>query len=500
VNAPLRRVGIVVFALFALLFINLNYVQVYKANDYQNSQYNGRVQLASYQRQRGTIFDDKGVPLAVSVATTNTLKYLRTYPGGPAFEPLIGYRPVTLGVTGIEKAENPFLSGTAAEQQTLGGLFSDRKAPGGNVYLTIDANVQKVAYDDLSQNGSPGNIGAIVAMDPATGKILAMVSTPGFDAGPLASPDGGIAQSTYDKLNGDKNKPLVNKARLETYSPGSTFKVLMSAAALETGQYTPQTLIPAGNSFRPVTGSSYVMTNAEDETCPEAQITLMNALTVSCNTAFGQLGVSLGADAITHEAQKWGFRDDSLVLAGDGELAIGAVSSETGKLTTDSGGDDANLVAQSSIGQYEDRMTPLMGCLIAATVANNGMQMKPYLVDRLQGANMQTTFVAQPSVLRTPVSPTVAGQLQQMMFSVVQTGTATSARISGYQVGGKTGTAQNGAGQLEHRWFIGFAMKDGKPVAAVAVLLKNAGSKGHKLAAQIGGDVLRAAIAAQGGS
>jgi peptidoglycan glycosyltransferase len=496
VNAPLRRVGIVVFALFALLFINLNYVQVYKANDYQNDEHNGRVQLAAYQRQRGTIFDQKGVPIATSVATKDTLKYQRKYGGGAAFEPLIGYRPVNLGATGIELVQNAFLSGTDASQQTLAGLFSDRKPPGGNVYLTIDANVQKVAYDDLSNNGSPGNIGAIVAMDPATGKILAMVSTPGYDPNPLANHDTAVAQAAYDKLSADKNNPLLNRARSEVYPPGSTFKVLVSAAALENG-FTPDTQIPAGDSYRPVGGSSYVMTNAEDETCPQAMISLEQALTVSCNTAFGQLGVNLGADAVTHETQKWGFGDDDLTLDMDG---LGVARSETGKLTTDSGGDDANFVAQSSIGQYEDRMTPLMGCLIAATVANNGVQMKPYLVDKLQDSNMQTTYVGEPSVLRTPITPNIAADLQKMMINVVQNGTATSAKISGYQVGGKTGTAQNAPGALEHRWFIGFAMKNGKPVAAVAVLLANAGNKGKKPASAIGGDVLEAAIAALGGN
>jgi penicillin-binding protein A len=500
VNAPLRRVGIVMLLLFGLLFVNLNYVQAYKANDYRTSQYNGRVLLSDYQRQRGTIFDSTGVVLANSVATDDTLKYLRKYPAGEAFEPVLGYRPVNLAATGVELAENTFLSGNAADQERLADIFSDRRNPGGNIFLTINAAVQRVAYDDLSRNGSPGDVGAVVAMEPTTGRILAMVSTPSYDPTDLANHDTAVAQTAYNKLNRDSDKPLLNRATSETFPPGSTFKVIVSATALDSGRYNPDTVIPAGSSYRPVPGSGFVMGNAEGTTCPEAQLTLIRALTVSCNTAFGQLGVALGSDALSAEAGKWGFGDDTLSIAGSGDTTINVAASEIGKMTTSSGNDDKNYVAQSSIGQYEDRMTPLFECMIAATVATGGTQMRPYLVDKRQSPDLSVTDVTQPQVLRTPISQAVASQLQQMMFSVVRSGTGTSAQIVGYQVGGKTGTAQSAPGALDHRWFIGFAMKDGKPLAAVAVLLANTGHNGKKSAPKIGGDVLRAAIAALGGS
>jgi peptidoglycan glycosyltransferase len=498
VNAPLRRVGIVVLALFGLLFVNLNYVQAYKANDYRTSQYNGRVLLSDYQRQRGTIYDSKGVVLANSVATDESLKYQRKYPLAAQFEPLLGYRPVSLAATGIERAENTFLSGNSADQERLADIFSDRHNPGGNVYLTLNAAVQKVAYDDLSKNGSPADVGGIVAIEPTTGRIIAMASSPSFDPNDLASHDYTVAQHAYNAFDQDKSNPLLNRAISETYPPGSTFKVIVSAAALENG-YTPDTLVPAGISYAPVNGSSYVMHNAEGDLCPETQITLLHALTVSCNTAYGQLGVKLGSQVVTSEAQKWGFGDDSLTIAGDGDAKINVAPSEVGKMTTDSGNDDANFVAQSSIGQYEDRMTPLFGAMVAATVANGGVQMKPYLVDKLTAPDLTTTYTGSPSVLRTPISPAVDSQLQQMMFSVVQSGTGTSAQVVGYEVGGKTGTAQSAPGALDHRWFIGFAIKDGKPLIAVAVLLANAGHTGNKSASKIGGDVLRAGIASLGG-
>ncbi len=502
-NAPLRRVGVVVLILFGLLFANLNWVQAYKADAYRNSQYNGRVLITDYERQRGTIYDASGAPLAVSVPTNDQLKYLRTYPGGQAFEPILGYRPVNLGATGIENAMNPELAGTAQSEQSLTDLFFDRTTAGDNVYLTLEKSVQTVAYNDLIGNGAQGN-GAVVAIDPTTGKILAMVSTPGFDPTDLASHDGDTAQAAYNKISNAPNQPFFNKAISDAYPPGSTFKTIISAAALNAG-YNPQVVIPAGDTYQPVPGSTYVMHNAEDDTCPTAQMTLIQALTVSCNTAFGQLGVKLGAQAITNEARAFGFGDDTLTVAGTGDRAIPVAASQVGDMTNGSGLDDPNLVAQSSIGQYDDRMTPLMGCMIAATVANNGVQMKPYLVDKLQAPNLSITQVGVPSVLRTPISPQVAGELQTMMYSVVANGTATGAQIKNFQVGGKTGTAQNGNDANgnplpEHRWFIGFAMDaNGKPIAAVCVFLKNGGLHPKKQASTIGGDVLRAAIAAQGG-
>jgi peptidoglycan glycosyltransferase len=504
VNAPLRRVGVVALILFALLFINLNWVQGYKANDYRNSRYNGRVQLTDYQRQRGTIFDANGDALAVSVPTKDTLKYLRTYPAGPSFEPILGYKPVNLGTTGIEDAMDVYLAGNASSDERISDLFSDRRNPGDNVFLTLDKTVQTTAYNALKNNGDPGNVGAVVAMDPNTGKILAMASTPSFTVGGLASHRTSVATAAYKRLNTDSAQPLLNRAMATTYPPGSVFKVIVSAAALSTGRYSPDTVIPAGSTYQPVKGSSYTMKNAEAETCPQNRITLLQALTVSCNTAFGQLGVAVGSSALRQQAEAFGFGDDSLSIAGAGDRQLKVAASQIGDMTTDSGQDDPNLVAQSSIGQFDDRMTPLMGAMMASAVATGGTEMRPYIVDHVQSPDLRVTQIGDPQVYKKPLSAQAAGALQQMMFSVVQNGTATSANVAGYQVGGKTGTAQNGNdanGQplLDHRWFIGFAMKDGKPIAAVCVFLKNAGNESRRSAPAIGGDVLHAAINALGG-
>jgi peptidoglycan glycosyltransferase len=491
-------VGIVVLVLFALLFVNLNWIQGYKADDYRTSQYNGRVLISDYDRQRGVIADENGAVLAKSVATKGNLKYLRTYPLGAAFAPITGYRPVNMAATGVEQAENDYLSGNSDAQalDRFWDLFSDTKKPGGNVYTTINKSVQQTAYDDLVHNGIGVKEAAAVALDPSTGKILAMASTPSYDPNPLVSHDTADASHTFNRLDGADNQPLVNHAISDTYPPGSTFKVVVSAAALSSGQYNPGTVIPAGSFYTPVPGSGFTMKNDVPSICPTATVTLISALTQSCNTGFAQLGVKLGSQALRQQAQAFGFEDDSLKLAND---SMGVAASHTGSMLTDSGSDDRNHVAQSSIGQYEVRMTPLQGAMIAASVANNGVEMRPYLIDHTQGPDLSIDYKAQPQVLRTPMPPQVAGELQTMMVSVVDHGTGTRAQISGYDVGGKTGTAQNSGEGDTHGWFIGFAMKNGKPIAAVAVLLANAGDIGSRTATQIGGDILKAAIQAQGG-
>ena len=197
-------------------------------------------------------------------------------------------------------------------------------------------------------------------------------------------------------------------------------------------------------------------------------------------------------------AQAFGFEDNGLVIAGTGNASMSVAASHTGAMTGDNGQDDPNAVAQSSIGQLNVRETPLFDAMIAATVANGGVQMKPYLVDKLQAPDLTTTDVTQPRSLRTPISGQVASDLQRMMISVVQHGTGRKAQIDGFDVGGKTGTAQNDDTAGDHGWFIGFAMKDGKPICAVAVFLQNAGPSGSGEATRIAGDLMKTVIAARG--
>jgi peptidoglycan glycosyltransferase len=493
---------VVVIVLFALLFINLNWVQAYKADAYRNSQYNGRVQLTEYQRQRGSIvLSDNQTIVAQSVATNDSLKFLRKYPLGAPYAQVVGYKSVAGGSTGIERVENDFLSGNADSLFTnrLKDMFTGNKTAGGSVFLTISKSAQETAYNDLVNNKLNVKNAAAVAIDPSTGAILAMASSPSYDPNPLASHDTAAAQKAYNELiKQSADQPLLNRAIQDAYPPGSTMKVITSAAALDTGQYNPQSVIQAGTTYTPVPGGGFSIKNASAGTCPQNTITLADALRVSCNTAFARLGVTLGADKIKSMAQGFGFEDTGLTIAAEGSATIPAVPSHTGKMTRPDGQDDPNQVAQSAIGQLDVVETPLQDALVAATVANGGVQERPYLVQKLQAPDLTTTYTAQPKTLRTPINPDTASQLQQMMEGVVQSGTGTAAQIDGYTVGGKTGTAQNGETANDHGWFIGFAMKNGKPIVAVCVFLQRAGVGGSHEAARIAGDIMKAVIAERG--
>ncbi|MEO3926327.1 penicillin-binding transpeptidase domain-containing protein [Micromonosporaceae bacterium B7E4] len=499
-NAPLRKVGVVVMVLFGLLFVNLNYVQAYKADEYRNSDYNGRVQVAEYERKRG-IIEAGGTPLATSKETSGKLKFLRTYPKGEMYAHALGYKPVNLADTGIEKSENDFLAGTSDQLfgDRVRDLFTGNQTAGGNILLTLSPRAQETAYRELANNRNDVTKGAAVALDPTTGAIQALVSMPSFDPNPLADHDTERAQAAYDQLDAAKDGPLKNRALSETFPPGSTFKVITSAAALENG-YDPGQRIPAGPSYLAPTAGQEIR-NAAPSICPESQVTLTQALTESCNTGFAQLGVKLGADKLKDEARQFGFEDDELSvgrLNGSGQKVA---ASRTGEMATPDGNDDPPQVAQSSIGQNNVRMTPLQGALIAATVANDGRQMRPYLVQQQLGPDRTTDYyTAVPKELREPVSADVAKQLQDMMVSVVQNGTGEKARINGYRVGGKTGTAETGGNSTDHGWFIGFAINDaGKPVSAVCVFLEAAGPGGSAEAARISQLIMRAVIADRGG-
>jgi peptidoglycan glycosyltransferase len=499
-NAPLRRVGVVVILLFGLLFANLNWVQGYKADAYRTSDFNGRVRVAEYQRQRGVIAagrDSKA--LASSRATPDELKYLRMYPFNELYAHVVGYKPVNGLATGIEKSENEFLAGTSNEliPDRVRDLFTGDQTAGGNVLLTLSRRAQETAHRELAGNDVGAEKGAVVAIDPKTGAVQAMVSMPSFNPNPLVSHDTTAADAAYKKLEQNAARPLTNRATQETLPPGSTFKVIDTAAALENG-YTTQTRIPAGSTYKPPQTNTPIG-NAADSICPESQVSLLQALTESCNTGFAQLGVRLGGTVLKDKARDFGFGDDELTCGRLDADGLPVAASITGDMQRPDGEEDPAAVAQSAIGQRDVKMTPMLAAMIAATVANNGVQMRPYLVDQLQGPDLTTIhYRAAPDELRTPIDGRVAGDLQAMMVSVVENGTGRNARINGYTVGGKTGTAQDG-NRPDHGWFIGYVMKDGQPISAVAVLLQNAGSGGSGEAAKIARRVMQAVIADRGG-
>ncbi len=500
-NAPLRRSGVVIMVMFGLLFANLNWVQAYKADDYRTSDYNGRVQVTEYERPRGVI-EAGGEALAESKATEGRLKYQRTYPQKEMYAHVIGYKPVNGAETGIERAENDFLAGTSDKLfvNRLTDMLTGDTTGGGNVALTLNHAAQQTAWKQLTGNKRGATKGAAIALDPRTGALQALVSMPSYDPNPLVSHDNKASAEAFSKLNGTAGKPLLNRALADTQPPGSTFKIITAAAALEQGR-NPQSLVDAGPSYTAPTAGKPI-TNATSSTCPQAQVTLLAAVTKSCNTAFAKLGVGMGAEALKAKARAFGFEQTDLTVGNLADGGIPVAASRTGDIKDpNGGGDDPAALAQSSIGQNNVRMTPLQGALIAAAVANNGTQMRPYLVQQQLGPDRRPIYNATPKELNRPIDARVAKDLQDMMVNVVAEGTGKNAEIDGFRVGGKTGTAQSDGEKENHGWFIGFAFNGkGEAVSAVCVLLEEAGDGGSPEAARIAGQIMRAAAGKRTGS
>ncbi|MBG0560527.1 peptidoglycan D,D-transpeptidase FtsI family protein [Actinoplanes aureus] len=498
-NAPLRRAGVVIFVLFGLVFANLNWIQAYKADEYRTHYYNDRVTIAEYESPRGGIEAD-GKSLAQNKETDDQLKYLRVYPEKEIYAPILGYKPVNLGASGIEASENEFLSGASDKlfADRLSNMFTGDEPGGGNVLLSLSTKAQQVAWKQMTENERGAKRGAAVAIDPRTGAVQAMVSMPSFDPNPLVSHDVGTAAKAYEKLNKDKEQPLLNRSVATTLPPGSVFKVIVSAAALQ-NNFTTASEIQAGSEYRE---GGATIRNSADEVCPSSQVTLKEALTTSCNTAFARLGVQLGADKVKETAKAFGFEDETLKVANlESNSGLTVAASRTGEIANPDGSTDKAALAQSSLGQRDVRMTPLQGAMIAATVANGGKQMRPYLVQKLLGPDRRTIYTVEPEKLRDPIPSNVAADLKDMMVSVVENGTGKNARIDDFTVGGKTGTAQNAEDADNHGWFIGFAFNSkGEAVSAVCVMLENVpGSRSPSAeAARIAGLIMKAA-AGQGG-
>jgi peptidoglycan glycosyltransferase len=488
-NRPLRRVAIACLVLFGMLLIQANWVQVVKAKDYRNDPRNKRVLLRLYDRERGPIVIGTGKDrqaVAKSIPTTDTLKYLRIYPGGEVYAPVTGFASFVYGYTGIERLENPVLSGEDERLfiRRLSDYITGRQIAGGSIVLTLNRAAQQAAYD-----GMAGKVGAVVALDPQTGAVLAMVSRPSYDPSGLSSHDPVQIRKTYNALVDNPLDPLTNRAVERTYAPGSTFKLVTAAAALTKGIVTPDTVIdaPPVLTFR----NGKPLRNFAGETCGAGgKETLTEALATSCNTAFAKLGLRVGQADLDKQAKAFGFGGNDLYLpqpAADSTFLGG----EQGKLADP-------FLAQSAIGQYNVQATPLGMAMVAAGIANRGEVMRPYLVNEVQAPDLSRLDKAEPSVLSRAVSSAVASQLTAMMERVVTNGTGTRARIDGVRVAGKTGTAQGAAGALPNVWFVGFAPAD-NPRVAVAVFLDrasgyDASATGGKLAAPIAAAVMRAVL------
>ncbi len=465
-NAQVRRIASVVLVAFFMLFAAPFYWQVLAADRLNSDPRNSRVLIQEYSIERGQIVLPDGTPIAQSKATPDQLKYERRYAQGPRYGMITGFDSLVFGRTLAESRFNSFLLGKAPEQfaQNLSDLLTARPNPGGTLVLTLSPAAQRAAERQLG-----GRKGAVVALDPNTGAVLAMTTFPRYDPNLLSSHDTDKVRKAWDQLNKDRNKPLLNRAAGELYPPGSTFKIVTAAAALSAGM-SPSTARPNEHTYTPPQTTRQIQ-NFGGENCfgGKNPLTMAEALEVSCNTWFAHLGVDLKTTRLVDTAEKFGL-DDSAHFQ-----LPGAAQSQ---IPTEM---DPPSLAQSAIGQRDVRVSPLQMASVIATVANGGRRMAPYVVDRVLSPEGKTVKRFEPESLGQAVSPEVAEQLKQMLGLVVNgpRGTGSAAQIPGLDVFGKTGTAQHGTNEPPHAWFVGSTSKAGKSIA-VAAIVEDGGELGSE--------------------
>ncbi|MFE7775523.1 peptidoglycan D,D-transpeptidase FtsI family protein [Streptomyces sp. NPDC057445] len=482
-NKPLRRIAIFCGLLVLALLIRTNWLQYVEADDLNTNGKNRRVQIERYASERGSIIVD-GKPITGSVATDDTdFKYKRTYVDGPMWAPVTGYASQAYDANQIEKLEDGILTGNDDRlffDRTM-AMFTGDKKKGGNVVTTLNGKAQKAAYEGLGDKK-----GAVAAIDPRTGRILALASTPSYDPSTFA----GYSrkdEKAWLALEKDKDKPKLNRALRETYPPGSTFKVVTAAAALEHGVVSDINAPTDTPEPYKIPLSTRPMINQHGG-CEKAS--LNKALEISCNSVFANLGDKVTRDKMVETAEKFGFNNPEI------DTPVRASASVYDK-NMDRGGN-----AQSSIGQFNTATTPLQMAMVTAAIANDGKLMKPYMIDRLESPNLDELERTEPEEMSRPLSEENAQRLQQMMENVVENGTGTNAKIDGAKVGGKTGTAQHGVGNSKrpYAWFISYAKTDdGSPVAVAVVVEDSSGTarddiSGGGLAAPIAKDVMKAVL------
>jgi len=479
----LRRLSILMLLMFLALFASTSVIQVVQAETLAENSRNTRALYDSYEVQRGSIIAS-GAAIASSVASDDVYSWQRVYVDGDMWAPVTGYINPALGAaTGIEQAMNQELSGTAGAQflARIDRILTGQPPRGSNVELTLDAAVQRAAYDAL------GDLqGAVIAIEPATGRVLAMVTSPSYDTNLLASHNTGEVNDVYDALDADPTHPLFNRAiGGDLNPPGSTFKLVVASAALASGDYTPSSTLPNPASYQ-LPQSSSVVSNASGGACgPGDTVTIADALRLSCNIPFAELAVQLGDTAIREEAEKYGFNTSFA-------MPVDSTASSYPR------GLDDPQTALTGFGQGQVTATPLQMAMVSAGIANEGVVMNPRMVDQVIGADLSVEQTFDDTEFGRALDADIAAELVAMMVANVNDGAASGATIDGVDVGGKTGTAENGSDQPYTLWFTGFAPAE-NPEVAVAVVVEDGGGQGQSgsgntIAAPIAKKVMEAVL------
>ncbi|MFE9456066.1 peptidoglycan D,D-transpeptidase FtsI family protein [Streptomyces californicus] len=480
-NKTIRRASVFCLLMVLALLVRATWVQGYEAKALADDEHNRRKTIAQYAQPLGDIIV-AGSPVTGSKGTTGgDLRYKRTYTRGELYAAVTGYSSQAYGATQLEGVYSGVLDGTDDRLKNPKALLTGEQATPGNVLTTIDPGVQKAAYEALGDDK-----GAAVAMDPKTGRILGMVSTPSYDPSKISGTADGDA---WKALLDDKDKPLVNRALRQPLAPGSTFKLVVAAAALENGLYG--SVDERTDSPDPYTlpNTSTVLRN-ENASAPCANATLRTALQYSCNNVFAKAAVDLGQDKVKEMADAFGFDTEKL------DIPVRAAPSvyPTGM--------DKAQTALSGIGQFEVTATPLQMAMVTSALADGGELAAPHMVSRVTDGDGTTLEETGDDDRERVVEESTAKQLRSAMVTVVEEGTGANARIPGAEVGGKTGTAQNGVdnSNTPYAWFTSYAKdRESGEEVAVAVIVEDSGSarsevSGNGLAAPIAQKMMKAAL------
>jgi peptidoglycan glycosyltransferase len=477
-NKQLRRVSTLVLMMFLALFASTTIIQYFQRDNLQSDGRNARSIYASFQTERGQILVD-GQPIAYSEPVDDRYNYQRVYPAGPMYSTVTGYFSVQPSAGGLERELNSSLTGDSDAQflDRLNAILTGRDPQGAAVELTIDPVVQQAAWDALGDY-----TGAVVAIDPKTGAILALVSKPTYDPNSLAVHDPDAVEATYQSLLADPGNPLIDRGIAgDLNPPGSTFKLVVAATALESGQYTPDSTFPNPTSLE-LPGTSTSITNSADSNCGGGgEATLSTALRLSCNIPFAQLAGALGDEAIRAQAEKFGFGSSFDIPMATEPSVYPATGSEAETWLT-------------GFGQASVRASPLQMAMVSAAIANGGRLMQPTLVESIVAPDLSVLQAFEAREYSSPLSAQNASILTQMMVAGVSNGVANNARINGVEVAGKTGTAENGQGEAYTLWFTGFAPANDPRVAVAVVLEDRQTGYGNLLAAPIAKSVMEAVL------
>jgi peptidoglycan glycosyltransferase len=503
-NRPIKRISIAVLVMFVILLVNVNYLQAVEAPSLANRPLNDRSEYNQNRVQRGNIVTADGVTIASSKASTGLFQWQRSYSNGPVYAPVTGYDTVFTQAqapnyaTGVERSENALLTGSGSELafRNFIDTITNKPQKGADVQLTINSKAQETAYQQLAAtlggktiNGKQ-QVGGVVAINPSTGAILAMASYPSYDPNQLAVHNTNKLNTVVTQLSAKSPSPLLNNAAQTTLPPGSTFKIVTSSAwYTQDSTRNPNTVVDSPQPLILPNGNA--LNNDSNEQCGtgSGKTPVVYAFAQSCNTPFAKIGIQLGGTTIKSMANLYGLNSS---------LDIPGVTAAKSNFTAES---DKSFTAYDAIGQHDTTVTPLQEAMFAATVANGGTLMKPYLIQQVTASDLSVVQQTQAQQLSQPISATVAGYEKTMMTNVVQApeGTGYSFNANnegGLVIAGKTGTAQTTTSSSPDAVFTAFAPAD-NPKIAVGVMIQG-GGYGAAAAAPIAVAVIKAYLATLG--